>query len=388
MPLVFILGIKISNAQNVGIGTSSPLEKLHISNGQIRLSRTASYNNNVIFNMPASQLAGEHEGLQFQLLGVEKAFIGYTSTSTSGNFLRLSGAGVNNNDLVINSVGNVGIGINTPEEKLHIEGNLLLNATNPTLQLQNDGINKGFLQLAGDNIRIGTNSGNTAGKFIIRNNGADRVFVDDNGNTGIGVTDPAAKLHINSGTSIEALRITGNDATIIRMMTGGTDKANIYATGNDLNISTVQDNGLLRLNGEIYINNTANRTGIGTTTPDERLHVSGNVKVSTGKVLNNDNYNMLPIAYGKFSSSGTRLSGTPNITASQVTVNDYQFFVVSVAGVNLSDAVASVTDGFTTITGRTISVEVYDSDPSKLKVAMRVGSDWARQAFHIIIYKP
>jgi hypothetical protein len=333
-------------------------------------------------------LAGEHEGLQFQLLGVEKAFIGYTSTSTSGNFLRLSGAGVNSNDLVINSVGNVGIGINTPEEKLHIEGNLLLNATNPTLQLQNDGINKGFLQLAGDNTRIGTNSGNTAGKFIIRNNGADRVFVDDNGNTGIGVTDPAAKLHINSGSSIEALRITGNDATIIRMMTGGTDKGNIYATGNDLNISTVQDNGLLRLNGEIYINNTANRTGIGTTTPDERLHVSGNVKVSTGKVLNNDNYNMLPIAYGKFSSSGTRLSGTPNITASQVTVNDYQFFVVSVAGVNLSDAVASVTDGFTTITGSTISVVVYDSDPSKLKVAMRVGSEWARQAFHIIIFKP
>ena len=74
-PLIFVLFVLNSNAQNVGIGTTSPLEKLHISNGQIKLSRTASYNNNVIFNMPASQLVGDHEGLRFLLAGVEKSFI-------------------------------------------------------------------------------------------------------------------------------------------------------------------------------------------------------------------------------------------------------------------------------------------------------------------------
>jgi hypothetical protein len=290
---------------------------------------------------------------------------------------------------VIDDAGKVGIGINTPAEKLHVAGNVLMNATNPTLQLQNAGINKGFLQLAGDDIRIGTNSGNTAGRFIIRNNGADRVFVDDNGNMGIGVAAPAAKLHINSGSSSEALRITSNDASIIRMMTGGTDKANIYATGNDLSLTTVQDNGLLRLNGEIFINNTGNATGIGITTPSERLHVVGNVKVSTGKVLNNDNHNLLPIAYGKFSTTGSRLSGTSNITASAITADGYKFFVVTVAGVDLSDAVAFVKHGRTSISGWKASVAPYFGNTQKLEVRLTTeGSDDGHPEFNIIIFKP
>jgi hypothetical protein len=386
----FVLVIANVSAQNVGINTTTPVEKLDIRNGQIRLARTASYDNSILFSMPQAQLAGEHEGLKFQILGVDKAFIGYTSTGTSGNFLRLSSANANSNDLTIAATGNVGIGLNTPAEKLEVAGNILMSGiTGVTLQLQSDGLNKGFVQMSGDNLRIGTNSGNNLGKFVIRTNGGDRVFVDDNGNMGIGVTDPAAKLHINSGSSIEALRITGTDATIIRMMTGGTDKANIYATGNDLNLTTVQSNGLLRLNGEVFINNTANGTGIGTTTPDERLHVVGNIKVSTGKVLNNDNINLLPIAYARFSYTATKLSGTSNITASAVTDGSNKFFIITVAGIDLSNAVAIVTQGNITGALWTAAVEPYTENTQKLRVLLQDSDgDPGHIYFNIVVFKP
>ncbi|MES2649626.1 MAG: hypothetical protein V4717_22295 [Bacteroidota bacterium] len=372
-------------SQNVGIGTLVPIEKLHISNGNIRLSRTADFNNNIIFNMPPSQLSGEHEGLKFLLFGDEKAFIGYTSTSTSGNFLRLSGAGINANDLTIDVNGNVGIGTNQPSQKLHVAGSALMNATNPTLQLQNAGVDKGFLQLSGDNIRIGTNSGNTAGQFIIRNNGGDRIYVDPDGSTGIGVAAPAAKLHINSGSSVEALRITATGASIIRMMTGGTDKANIFATGNDLSISTVQNDGLVRLNGQVYINNTSNRTGIGTTIPDEKLHVVGNIKVSTGKVLNNDNINMVPVAMGYFNSLGTKIRGTSNISVTRETANSvFHYFVITVAGADLTNAIINVSGigpqtwaSVGTVSGSTAQVLVYENNISE-------ETKWS--SFYIVIY--
>lgn len=104
----------------------------------------------------------------------------------------------------------------------------MLNATNPTIQLQNSGVDKGFVQLNGDNLRMGTNSSNTAGKLVFRLNGADHAFLQPDGKFGIGQAEPDARLHINSGASIEALRIIGNTNSIMRFMTGATEKAYIY----------------------------------------------------------------------------------------------------------------------------------------------------------------
>jgi hypothetical protein len=66
----------------------------------------------------------------------------------------------------------------------------------------NDGTSyfKGFIQINGDNLRLGTNNDNPEGKFIVRTNGADRVAVDKNGNMGIGTLSPGFRLQVgNSG---------------------------------------------------------------------------------------------------------------------------------------------------------------------------------------------
>lgn len=96
-----------------------------------------------------------------------------------------------------NVTGNVGIGTDNPTSKFHLYGNMNIDAAlNPIIQFKNAGIDKGFVQLSSNNIRMGTNGGNALGKFIIRTDGADRIFVDSSGNLGIGVQNPLYKLDL------------------------------------------------------------------------------------------------------------------------------------------------------------------------------------------------
>lgn len=196
--------------------------------------------------MPATNgITSETQGLKFQLSSVDKAFIGYSSTSFSGNYLRLSGNGVNASDLVITSTGDIGMGTSVPTEKLHVAGNiktsgnisavssivsestvqggalvtsgqlvtlgngtisgdlqtnsdLIINNVAAELKLKTSGADKGFVQLSGDNLRMGTYSSNINGKFIVRVGGSDRMIVDGTG-VGIGTTTAAAGYLLRLG---------------------------------------------------------------------------------------------------------------------------------------------------------------------------------------------
>jgi hypothetical protein len=92
------------------------------------------------------------------------------------------------------------IGINTagPTERLDVSGNIRSNSsmiidnTSAILQLRSATVNKGFVQLSGDNLRLGTNSGNATGNVIIRMNGNDRITISPAGdmNTEGKITTP------------------------------------------------------------------------------------------------------------------------------------------------------------------------------------------------------
>jgi hypothetical protein len=103
------------------------------------------------------------------------------------------------NNIYNSNSGNVGIGTNNPEEKLHLSGNMRINGTNPIIQFQQSTVNKGFLQLSGNNLRLGTNLGNRNGNFIVRMNGEERLFIDSAGKVGIGTTEPTSKLEVAGG---------------------------------------------------------------------------------------------------------------------------------------------------------------------------------------------
>ncbi len=200
-----------NSTDSIGIGSTSPDEKLHILNGKIYVqdNRTGQ-NPHVIFDIP--NVADNEGGLQFKRTGDTLAAINYVEDPDYANYLKFSvGSPGKGNELTVNTNGEVGIGTRSPNGQLSLgnyEGdNIAINDLDPIIQfnvpaLLGPGapVKKAFIQLSDyADLRIGTNSGNNTGKIILRTNATDQVAVDQDGEVGIGTVTPLAKLHIPSG---------------------------------------------------------------------------------------------------------------------------------------------------------------------------------------------
>ena len=136
----------------------------------------------------------------------------YVDTLDYTNFLRFHTGSSQSNDLTITSDHEVGIGTNNPQAKLQISGGSgeqlrIHAASDPIIQFTEGFLGvqekKGFVQLSGDDLRIGTNSGNENGKFVVRTNGADRISVDPYGF--VSVKGPLYAKDIRSETGVVSL---------------------------------------------------------------------------------------------------------------------------------------------------------------------------------------
>jgi len=127
-----------NNLDSVGIGTISPTEWLDVD-GNIRSRNNLLADNNIT-------ATGSITGGGFLTAG------NITAAGTS----LLSGDVTTNSDLIVNN-------------------------STATLQLKSSSVNKGFFQLSGNNVRMGTNSGNTTGNLLIRMNGNDRISINPAG---------------------------------------------------------------------------------------------------------------------------------------------------------------------------------------------------------------
>lgn len=122
---------------------------------------------------------------------------------------------------------------------------------------------------------------NDANKLSIVTGGADRVTVDAAGNVGIGVVVPGANLHVQNtpDCTVQITSGTSGDSTI---RLGDTGDANIgrikyFNSSNSLAFDTNDVTRITILSD--------GKCGIGTTTPNERLHVAGNIE-TTGNIFN------------------------------------------------------------------------------------------------------
>lgn len=208
-----------NNTDSIGIGTSAPAERLHILSGKIYVQdNRANQSPHVIFDAPAIDY--KEGGLQWKRSGDTMASINYVANPNFPNYLRFSvsnsGKGV---DLLVNSNGNIGLGYTDPQVRMHIRKFdatelLRLEAENPMIQFRRyvgltnyDDV--GFIQTSGNNLRIGINSSNATGQFVVRTGGGDRVFVDPNGVVSIGtqVSAPGYLLRLGGKMICEEVKV-------------------------------------------------------------------------------------------------------------------------------------------------------------------------------------
>jgi len=238
-----------------------------------------------------------------QLTGIVSRITGtagspiYTYQADLGFFTK--GAGAAREVMTITSVGRVGIGTTTPQARLYI-------ASGPGFEMGFDnaaeigarnssGTMEGFLWPRWANNMTYLNFG--SGGFNIRNSSSvSRVFIDQNGNVGIGTTGPGAPLHVRRDQAGSyTYVIVDNNGTVqsgtgagFGIAEGGSIKGGLRFERNFSGQFTFFSNSngpwvFMRSDGggeAMRITNTGN-VGIGTMGPVAKLHVVGDANFAT-----------------------------------------------------------------------------------------------------------
>src|SRR6185503_11501127 len=196
------------NAQNVGIGTTTPVSKLTIQ---------------TTLNAPGlTHIAGTSQVIVDESIGVTSASIG---TNTNHAF-RIK---ANNNGLLhIYPAGEVVVGNNLTNSF----GKLTVETLNNTYGISHLGENGNILatRMGGTSAGIGTFSNTNMRLFC---NGNNAMIIDAaNGNIGIGTDAPTTRLHINGNSRIDGLLGIGTAANPGIGLTINDDGESLRLSGN------------------------------------------------------------------------------------------------------------------------------------------------------------
>ena len=326
---------KLSVLGNVGIGTTSsrgPLEVHAASDSTLIIER---YTSNGI------QLRADNSVNSAIRLGFEA----YTYEFKNGS---------GTSRLHIDANGNVGIGTVTPSQKLHVQGSLRVTGayydsnnesgtSDQVLTSTGSGTDWKSLSDIGDTV-TGCGTTNYVTKWCNGPNSdlTDSIIYDNGTNVGISTASPSEKLHVFS-SSDPTIKIGGG---VSEGTTGGTSTlqwwANNGSVGNVISATYYKDASNDRLTfidgGAVNILTLKNggNVGIGTTSPNDKLEIHGNMRVrgSDGFGANTTaSYNPSYVAYpggGKAGSSSGTQAGYIKITLPQSWTSTMMQFSVDV----------------------------------------------------------
>ena len=337
---------------DVGIGTTTPTELLHIDGGNIKITGThnvtinsneitksgnSSYtlgtfnNQSLIFKtsnatrmtingsgnldvITTGDGTGTDTSSQLKISDDESSNpqylkIGVNSTNNY-SYIQSTQANVDDNTISLNPRGgNVGIGTTAPTEKLHIDdGNIIISGTNGKGLILNG-------TSASANWKLLPSTGVTTKLFRIydNDNSLDRLVINDSGNVGIGTTSPTELLHIDGGNLKAQLAKIGN------LDFGSVGNPVLYAGfAYDTNFTTTNYAFLQGSGGETFVNaKTGKYVAFRINNSDKmRLLSNGNIGIA-----NNSPQYTLDVTgdinfTGNLTQNGSAFSSGGGITAS------------------------------------------------------------------------
>jgi hypothetical protein len=244
----------------VGISTSSPAQKLHLTTGGTTYMR------------------------------VENTTLGcvtdFGTTSTGSTIINRSAHPMafftnSTERMRIDSSGNVGIGTSSPQSELHISG-----ASTPEIRLTDttNTVEANFFT----NDTVGTIGSKSNHAFVFNTNNTERMRIDSSGNLGIGESSPSNTLHVKNTTSSGGLiefdgQSNGEFGLRIQSNISGGNFEGDFANGGGLldlfaNSATTSGGDILvartQASDPVFLVKGNGRVGIGTSSPARELHIS------------------------------------------------------------------------------------------------------------------
>ncbi|MFM1874551.1 MAG: hypothetical protein RL266_288 [Bacteroidota bacterium] len=327
---------------NVGIGNvTSPASLLHVRS-QIRVGLTSGANGSLVFNNSAGNTITFNAPTSMST----QSYILPTAIGTNGDILGLGTSGqlqwvspgavtdawllagnsdatstsklgtLSNQPLMIyannaermrvTTNGNVGIGTTAPDGILHVR-----TTANTNLRLERAVGSSGYLRFNAGTSETGSVGMDSQNDLRIINSASGqhmRFFINFGGSTevmrihganayvGIGVSSPDDKLHVYESGENTAIRIQKDDANRgqLSFHTGATENGYLQLTDDeDMGLYNVTQDRHIRLSVNdggtqtqaLFIEGSSANVGIGTTTPQGRLHVDGDTYLAVGSGL-------------------------------------------------------------------------------------------------------
>ena len=309
--------MRILSSGNVGIGTTSPSAKLEIAgagNQKLLINRTDGDNFFIDAQNGQIRMRGSdpiYMGVSGDLLAITNTNVGIGTTGPLAKLHLSESAPGGNPSFILQDNARSGAAalnyilltdsLNTNQAKIGY-----LSGLNTDLTLQNLVGNTSLISSNQIKITAGTNT-------LFENSGSEKMRITSSGNVGIGVTSPS----IVGGTAKLTVNVGSGTSSPVSIVNGTTDGMYIrrYAGNGKYQIQTTSGSGN---SGNLSLQSYGGNVGIGTTSPNTKLHVSGGIiQVNDGTGITY--YEGVRI--NSYDTNGYDIIGREGLTLSTVSAN-------------------------------------------------------------------
>ncbi len=343
--------VRIDSSGKVGIGTTSPAQLLHLQGADTGLILDDTDGTST---HQQTWLKSDNGNFRLQTRNSGNTFV-------SNDYLVQKGASgatshqwrIDNSEAArIDSNGRLGIGTTSPDEKLHVEGSVLIDIYESSNQEKGIFLREGFTSSNKYNLSLLTydhsNSNTSPDGLSINafdgvsfctgsNSRNERMRIDSNGRLGIGTTSPSNPLHVYHATTNNVAifesgdttsEISIKDSTASSFITSQAGKLKLRADVNGEGASSriqfdVDGSEAMRIDssGNLLVGTTSALPGFGNTTTGHSLQNGGFVLHSrSGGTVAYMNRNSSDGTIVDFRKDGSSV-GSISVTSSATTYN-------------------------------------------------------------------